>query len=1256
MTDSLHERLFAFRENLVVAASAGTGKTHTLVGVIVHMVLGASELGGTGGLHEPVDPARIVATTFSRKAAAEIRERLATSLERFAMNDDGAKYRSDVEQAFARHGVKVSRSELARRARRGLDRMGVAKIGTLHGFATTLVKSHALEIGIAPGFELLSEDDASAQAEAAIEEALSRFADEEPEGARALVRASGGVDRLVQDVARILDRLSEDGSSAEDLAGPSDDAREIERTLDDLVTSVLPIQAHPKHGATASELVSAWKTRDLARLEDSLSRTLAIRKDDRQPTLADFVDAREKLDGPTHPERARRLHRLYRDRESLAPVVRFARELVIRAQRDLERARRKSSSLAFGDVLRVARDLLRQRPDVAAEMGESLDALLVDEFQDTSRVQCDLVRLLWEKEPKKRAPGTVPHAAELRRHGLLVVGDRKQSIYGFRGADVAVFAEFCVGLAGWRARENLRITSDDVELPETPVAKFVALRENWRSLPPVLTFANAFSQHHMAGGGTSLYEVTYAPEVEDLIPPAEKPVAPEFSEGLSRRVTWLRPAGEGSSKRIDEAHAIAERIRTMAATGRGAGDKPRPYRDFAVLALTNQMLDTMAFALARVDVPYVVAGRGFFSAREVRDVVAMLAALVRPHDRLAWATVLRSPWVGLGDRALLGLTAPRRGLIAPPPADLRTLPRGDLLQPIERERLLYVFEIMGRLRRNVDRIAPATLLREAARSLHFEEALVQLPRGAQRASNVQKVFALAERTPSARALLRKLERAIEREAQETDAATFSDEDDAVRLLTVHASKGLSFPIVFVPQVGADRSPRRSSGIFLEPATSREPPHLCVRHVDRHGAKVDPPSVRRAKEAAKARELAERRRLTYVALTRAEEAMVLVGRRKPTASAGYRASPAFTLNELSISPESMAKSALMMEDAGPADEAVASAAKAPDAPRPRRVRLPQVPHERVQSVAVTPLVDFQHCARRFQLAHLLEVPEELPPALRVTEVPSSGESNAALLSPREEGTLLHAILEHVDAAAFGSADPAAPLDEAAARVDVLDAEAKRRVLARATRFLKSDYAGRIAREGAKLHREVPFVLALSGPRATTSAPPPMATSGRAEASPERGERDVETGEEGLPIPGVVGLRGTVDLAVQWPDGSVDVLDYKRARGPSPEPYALQLDVYSLAMRQALSASTVRTGIVFLGANGATEPVFRRTQADQTTAPALEASLATLVARLVRARWTRAFPRVEISTCQRIRCGYVHLCHPKTPITQLGLFGR
>src|SRR5262249_13561738 len=122
-----------------------------------------------------------------------------------------------------------------------------------------------------------------------------------------------------------------------------------------------------------------------------------------------------------------------------------------------------------------------------------------------------------------------------------------------------------------------------------------------------------------------------------------------------------------------------------------------------------------------------------------------------------------------------------------------------------------------------------------------------------------------------------------------------------------------------------------------------------------------------------------------------------------------------------------------------------------------------------------------------------------------------------------------------------------------------------------------------------------------------------------------------------------LRGSIDLLVTWPDGSVDVVDYKRARGPSADPYAFQLDVYALAARELVPRATrLRAGIVFLGGDAA-EPAWRR----PPDAARFGARLAELARELVRARWADPFPRVAPERCRAIRCGYFRACHPGEP---------
>lgn len=1251
--------IFAFRRNLVLAASAGTGKTHSLVGVLVHLLLGASELGAArpGALHAPVDPARVVATTFSRKAAAEIRTRLTRELELLAASSGEAKYRADLDRASSAGGVVWSDAEVAARARRALDRLPLAQIGTLHGFAGALVKSHALELALSPGFEIEPEDEGRARVEEAIERALGDHAERDPDAVRDLARSAGGVERLVQELASVLARAEEENGAGA-LSVPERDAVDLEALMRDTVEWARVLSFDARCAPAARAFSAAWREHERAVREGrgegadadagiealvDAARDLFGQNRRGQSEAAqgffEFRDDRERLDvgGDTHRDRGEQLVRAWHARHLFGARTRSARELLVECEREVRRARQRASALGFGDVLRSARDLLRDHPSVAAEVGEGIDALLVDEFQDTSRLQLDLVRLLWERSPRERSAGVVPAIAAMRGHGLFVVGDRKQSIYGFRGADVGVFAELCIGIAGWRAREALGVPPDaGVQEPDRPLGDFVPLRHNRRSVEPVLRFANAFSRKRLAGGGAGLFDVTYVPETEDLLPPPEAVAAATTDTGATGAsgpaVTWLRlPTNErGRTTRLQEAQAIAERAHRMVTV-----DGVARWRDVAVLAHTNEMLEAAAYALAQRGVPYVVAGRGFYSAREVRDVMALLTLVVRPRDKLALLEVLRGPWAGVSDATLLRLVEPGRGLLP-----FETILARGTLDEIARDaatpegaaeaaRVKRVLEVVARLRRDVDRVPAAALLAEAARELALAEALVQLPRGAQRVANVEKLLAIAERETRAPALLARLVRAADRAGGETEAATFSDEDDAVRLLTVHASKGLDFAVVFVPEVGSDG--RRAEGACLLLAREDDRVELRLRLADARGSKIEPPSYQRAKRIARARDRAERARLAYVAVTRAARALWFVGDRRPPKeeSEAFRATIACTLQ--SLAEEDPMQLLLRVETPPPS-----AAPPAPSPSPPREAIVPvaagpapaasRSPAWRRLPIATTSLQDFHHCPRRFQLVHLLDLPErDLPPlAASTTERPPEDEPRATAADPRAEGTLAHKVLERVPLAAFG-----APATEAAAACAAVleregygpDAPPSPRVVRAATRFLAGAYASELAARGATVLREHPFSVTAADDRGRTLA-----------------------------------LRGTIDLLVRWPDGAVDVVDYKRARGPSPEPYAFQLDVYALAAADAFAepATRVRSGILFLGGDPS-KPRWRTQEHDAASAHATRDRLVALAARLVEARWAERFPRVAKTTCKTIRCGYVSLCHPAARAEQLGLFG-
>ena len=973
--------IYAFRRNLVLAASAGTGKTHALVGVAVHLLVGGCQ-NLDGSLRAPIAPGALVATTFSRKAAREIRVRLTEELDHLASGDLRSLYRADLVAACVEaEGAPWSDEELSGRARVALRGLGRAKIGTLHSFATSIARANALALGLSPDFDLPDEETARERTASAIERVLEARAGEDE--LIALIALAGGVEPFVDLVQRTLTSVADDGRGAAEVRIAEDDATLVDADVRALVQHARDLVAEAKLGEPARALVAAYDQGDAEALERATEALCTVAKTTKKTPAAEaFFAFREELfeasSGTTNPERGANVIRRWRVRDRMLPCARTFRSILVQCETEIAEDNVRDSVLSFADVLRAARDVLRDNPRVAAETSATLEALLVDEFQDTSGVQRDLVQLLWERDRREdgrdamRAAGTIPSPGDLRGSGLLVVGDRKQSIYGFRGADVAVFAELSVGLAGAPARDALAIPAGLVWEPAHPSADFIPLRHNRRGEPELLDFANACSRLSLVptGDTAALYEVSYVPATEDLVPP----VPPVPSSRVTARTHWLRVAPTGkakSSSRLDEARVMAARIGCIVRGGeltvRGA---PARWRDIAILAQRHTMLDAAAYTLAAAGIPHVVAGMGFYRAREVRDVMAMLAFLVDPEDSLARIEVLRGPWAAVTDRTLVALTDKHAGV-----ADVAQWGVGErraLIEPCDREALSTLGTVVTRLRGVVGRIGPGAALREAVRALSLEETLILLPRGEQLVANVRKLLAMGDVATNAAAFLQRVRHAAAAQEREGEAAVFSDEDDAVRLLTVHASKGLAFPIVFLPEAGSVPSHGAAGPVILESGVAGSPTALAMRIQDDLGVVHDTPSYRRVKQERARRDAAEARRKRYVAVTRASEAMFFVGDRAvpKVMSNTYRSATASILAELADTEATRLAAALDVERGESLlREPAARPSLVDDAPaRTRSLPLLVVASRHPLHVRAESLREAAHCTRRFQLVH------------------------------------------------------------------------------------------------------------------------------------------------------------------------------------------------------------------------------------------------------------------------------------------------
>lgn len=1198
MTDHrLDPTLLALEQNAVVAASAGTGKTHLITNVYLGFALG---LGPDG---HPVPAERIAATTFSRAAAREIRERLELRLAVLAGEapaESGVGLDAALSELAARRGL--SERELRTRAKRALAELPRTAIDTLHGLAARLLRTHALALDLPPGFTILEEQAAFEDVEATLDDVLTLAIEaggERERAALALIDAAHGLENARAGVRSLLALLDEEGLDADTLSPPEHtrDARTIAETLRGTALAIRDHGAEHPGYAGALDVLGALATEppNAERLEAGLLGIYKPRqKLDKLPCAAALERGEAVLLGSgSRAKRVGATVRFLASAEALDADARAILALVGEVQRALRVRRRARGALGFGDLIRLARDGLLARPDIQARAADELDVLLVDEFQDTSRVQRDLVLLLCQasEAARRRTPGALPDPRELRPRGLVVVGDRKQSIYAFRGADVSVYARFAAELAGQAAADALDLRG--VRASAEPVARFVALRENRRSAPGILRFVNAVSAADFADAPERSYEIRYTAH-EALVPPADY-------AGDPGRVTVVEDDGS-QPENDDPVVATAEGgLRTafvVAGVCARIHAEGTPLREIAVLARRRATLPLVELALDRLGIPFVVSGRALYATPEVRDLCALLRLALDPHDRHALAVVARSPLGGLSDPELVRLARPGRGLL---PAALWQLDGGDRT-PEEQRLVRELRDRLLELHAVAPRLSPRDALAFAVERFELEAVLGALPRGAARFGNVGRLLEIAARHGgSLPRFVRWLERQIALEVDESEAAVFSEDDEAVRLVTIHASKGLAFGVTVLADANSTEPHVHNLPLLLFRHDDRDP-EIVVRHRGPEGT-VQTPLASRFNKDARARAFSERQRLSYVALTRARRELCIV--LPPTKPRGGSLAESIhtvlAAGSLAEEPTLRRLSATELLTETPAGS---TSAGEPLPPPPR----PAEPPFQSVVIGVTALADFSFCPRRFQLLHVLGLEEPSP---------RRGTGRAAPELARALGSAAHRVLERFPLERWGT-----PISETEIREHLAaegldpDAPAARTTSAGIRRFLESEYARSVQTPGVRVHRERELTVTLELAPASSGA-------GQLALFSEGGE-----GQRAV-------LKATLDLVIERPDGTLEILDYKRTRGGDAARYAPQLHAYRVAARHAFDARSVRAGLVHLLAGSGEPEWLEPTPLD----------LPRLVTDLVRKRYRGDYPGVSVSRCRALRCGFLSACHPE-----------
>jgi ATP-dependent helicase/nuclease subunit A len=783
---------------VMVEAGAGTGKTGVMVDRYCRLVC-----------ERGVSPDAVLAFTFTDKAAAELRQRIRAEIERRA--EAGSE-----------------------RARELLPRLGSAWVTTIHGFCNRLLSAHPVAVGIDPRFRVLDAPETERAAGEAFDEALETFlagGDRDRENTVAAFDIGGLRAMVIGAHAELRSR----GAAEPRLPEPPQS--DVWGALRDAAGAAAEALPELKPGSANHELVE----RALALLEGSedlpsLDQIAALRTSSKAKPIAAYREAIETA-----------LSRVAEAGEG-GLAYRHVAELLQLFSARFAVAKERRAGIDFEDLQLLAARLL-ERTETGAAYRARFSHLLVDEFQDTNRLQLRLIEAL--RGPKCQ---------------LMVVGDELQSIYGFRHADLDVFRQ---------RREAIEASPSGETLP---------LSGNFRSRPGVIGAVNAIGERLLTGY-TPLRVGTPPSQPE---PPGEGPPVEMLltgREGWDDGEIQLDPVTDARTptNQLAEARFLASRLRELADQGveRGA---------MVVLLRAFTRLDAHEDSLERAGLrPYVVGGRGYWSQQQVADVCALLATIANPLDDQALLGTLASPACGVTpDTLWLLRAAAGRGRQLWPTVEQATGLGED--EEVDAERLgqipadelllLGTFaETLSGLRRRASSLSLAGLIDSAVTETGYDLAVLMRSAGEMRFANVRKLMRLAADFESAegrdlRGLLDFLAARADADA-DAQAATAVEGHDGVRIMTIHSAKGLEFDVVAIPHLSRGLLPStRTPLLTLGREQEETRVGMQLRRLGARGINIY--AQRELSEEAQKREAEEELRLFHVGATRARQRLLLSG--------------------------------------------------------------------------------------------------------------------------------------------------------------------------------------------------------------------------------------------------------------------------------------------------------------------------------------------------------------------------------------------
>jgi ATP-dependent helicase/nuclease subunit A len=919
-TEKQLEAIHSLEQNTVVSAGAGSGKTSVLVERYLYLL--QPETG-----KKPVSTQEILAITFTRKAATEMRQRIRSGIV--------AKLQSPGED----HGYWQEQ----------LTNLDKAQIGTIHSLCNSILKNNPVESNLDPAFTVAEEREAAVFLETQTKNFVRQQLRAKNPEVLQLTGEYGSV-RFLRQVQQLWQEGNFPPPEA-DLRPPYEQALALAESsrqwLQENCTEKLEFTLSQKNWQRLQE---SWP-----QVRQALAG--AVLTKDQGQLLAGTLGAL-KANSKTDRELVKAI------RENLncflsIPVLQQALQLIpawqhfltgLRAYVQTQKA--EAGLLSFDDLEQRALELLDTCPQVLEKCRQKYHYLMVDEFQDTNERQRQLIYLLAGGAKDK-----------LLGNHLFVVGDAKQSIYRFRGADVQVFAQ---------VREEIQQQG----------GKDIVLAKNFRSQRKVLEFCNqvfgvlldADRQHNM----------TFEPlEADD----EEGQLQPHF---------WVLDyqKDQREEERSSEARLMAAEIIRL------HQEEQLDFNKIYILLRTMTPVATYATALQEAGVPYaIVDGRGFFDRQEILDLLNLCAVLVNPRDNTALTGVLRSPYFGIDDNWLT-----RMYLEGAEPYLWDKLPHWQDQEP----QLARAWKILQELQQLAACLSLPDLLNAIEEALDPVTVLLLQDGGREKVANYQKFVTLAVNFAAQGGTtvtwLQELRQ--QREDQVREAAATVISSDAVTIMTIHKAKGLEADTVFVPNLDARTETDKVSIKYL-PGQG-----LGISVCNENEELVETPVLQNFKAVEKELNGEERSRLLYVAMTRAQQRLYLLGGHLLTKSSSKTSNWVTELQsilgaaEQDLDVRQIDLTATKIE-APAALTAVQAGAALP--PAAKLAPLPGFGLHNSTYFSASALQEYLYCPRRYYY----EVVEQLPPL--AAELEPAGRQLAATAI----GHLAHQVLERYDGTNFAA---------------------------------------------------------------------------------------------------------------------------------------------------------------------------------------------------------------------------------------------